>query len=180
MVKPRAPRNARGFTYTGKAAATRHARGFTYIGLLLAVAIMGAGLATVGHVWHTAVQRANERELEFIGEQFKQAIERYYESSPGPLKLLPATLEELVSDARHPGVVRHLRKLYVDPITGRGEWGLVKQDERIVGVHSLSERTAFRTRGISGPEAKPVSYSEWKFVAELARPLTADQMLTAP
>lgn len=158
----------------------RRVSGFTYIGLLLAVAIMSAGLAAVGQVWHATVQRANEKELQFVGGEFMRAIERYYERSPGPVKRLPATLEELVRDTRHPGTVRHLRKLYVDPITARPEWGLVKQDDRILGIYSLSERTPLRMSGIAGDAPRQSKYSDRKFVAQLTRPVAADKVDTAP
>jgi type II secretory pathway pseudopilin PulG len=142
-------------------------RGFTYIGLLLAIAIMTAGLAAVSQVWHTVVQRANEAELAFVGGQFKQALERYYENSPGGFKRFPQTLEELLRDPRQPVTVRYLRKIYADPITARAQWGLVKQDDRIIGVFSLSEDTPFRNRTSSSESTRARKYSDWKFLADV-------------
>ncbi|HEV7801475.1 MAG TPA: type II secretion system protein [Burkholderiales bacterium] len=142
--------------------------GFTYIGLLLAVAIMAVGSAAAGQVWHTTVQREKEMELQFIGGEFKQAIERYYESTPGPVKQLPPALTDLLRDPRHPTVVRHLRRMYRDPVT-EGEWGLVKQDGRIVGVYSVSDKTPMRNGALADGTTK-AKYSDWKFVAELTLP----------
>ena len=51
----------------------RHA-GFTYVGLLIAVAVLGVGLAAVGQVWSTAAAREKERELLFVGNQYRAAI----------------------------------------------------------------------------------------------------------
>ncbi|HEV7390504.1 MAG TPA: type II secretion system protein [Burkholderiales bacterium] len=147
-------------------------RGFTYIGLLLAIAIMSAGLAAVSQVWHTVVRRANEAELAFVGGQFKQALERYYDNSPGGFKRFPQTLEELLRDPRQPVTVRYLRRIYADPITARAQWGLVKQDDRIIGVFSLSEDTPFRNRASSSESTRPQKYSDWKFLADV-RPATA-------
>ena len=47
-------------------------RGFSYLIILFSVAIAAGGLAGTGIVWHTALQREKERELLFIGEQFRR------------------------------------------------------------------------------------------------------------
>ena len=44
--------------------------GFTYVGLLIAVALMGVGLAAYGELYSHAAQREKEAELLFIGGQF--------------------------------------------------------------------------------------------------------------
>lgn len=142
-------------------------RGFTYIGLLLLIAIGGIGLATVGQIWHTEAQREREKELLFVGEQYAMAIGSYYESTPGAVKQYPASLEALLQDHRFPVMRRHLRKLYRDPVTGDVEWGLILQQGRIVGVHSLSEQRPLKVA--SFPEgrdrfAAAGSYSGWGFV----------------
>lgn len=51
--------------------------GFTYIGVLMLVAIAGIGLAGVGIVWHQDAQREREKELLFIGDEYRQAIGSY-------------------------------------------------------------------------------------------------------
>src|SRR5258708_27803276 len=58
-------------------------RGFTYIAMLLIVAVMGTGLAGVRQLYSQAAQREKERELLFIGHQFRNAIAGYYNKSPG-------------------------------------------------------------------------------------------------
>ena len=143
-------------------------QGFTYIGLLIAVIITGITLATAGDVWHTAQQRERERELLFAGNQIRQAIKRYYNASGGPARQYPQSLEELLRDPRQPGVVRYLRRLYYDPITGTSEWGLVKDtNDRIMGVFSLSEERPIKQANFGAPnqdfEGKE-KYSEWTFI----------------
>lgn len=109
--------------------------GFTYIGLLILVALMSIVLAATGLVWHTETQREKERELLFAGEQFRRAIGAYYDRSPGEKKW-PGKLEDLLHDRRFPTTQRYLRRLYVDPMTGSADWGLVKGPEsEIVGVY---------------------------------------------
>ena len=51
----------------------------------------------------------------------------------------PESLDDLLEDNRGLVTRRHLRKIFVDPMTGRSEWGLVRVGGRIVGVHSLSD-----------------------------------------
>ena len=46
--------------------------GFTYIGLLIAILVLGIGLAVVGTVSHTLQLRDKERELLFVGDQFRR------------------------------------------------------------------------------------------------------------
>jgi type II secretory pathway pseudopilin PulG len=141
--------------------------GFTYIGLLIMVAISGIGLAGAGIVWHQDMQREREKELLFIGEQIRQGIGSYYENTPDGVKQYPKQLEDLILDNRFPVIKRHLRKLYNDPFSLKKEWGLVKQQGRIVGIYSTSELTPIRITGfLSQYETfgSAQKYSEWKFI----------------
>ena len=52
------------------------ARGFAYLWVLLLVAFMGVGLMLGIDVYLTEMQREKERELLFIGHQFRAAIAR--------------------------------------------------------------------------------------------------------
>src|SRR5438093_8240525 len=67
----------------GMSPAPRAARqgGFTYIGLLIAIALMGLGLAAYGELYSHAAQRDKEAELLFVGTQFRDAIASYYNKS---------------------------------------------------------------------------------------------------
>lgn len=141
--------------------------GFTYLGVMLAIALLTAVLGSSAEVWHTAHTREQERQLLFVGQQFRQAIERYYRNTPGAVKKFPPGLEALLEDPRQPGTQRYLRSIYRDPITGSAEWGLVKgADGGIVGVYSLSEAQPIKSagfdpadRGFEGAE----HYAEWVF-----------------
>lgn len=141
--------------------------GFTYLGLMFLIAFIGIGLAAAGTAWQTEVQREREKELLFIGEQYAMAIGSYYESTPGGLKQYPASLEDLLLDNRFSVVRRHLRKLYHDPVTGGEEWGLVKQQERIIGVYSLSPQRPLKKAEF--PMARTAfaaseNYAAWQFI----------------
>lgn len=142
--------------------------GFTYLGVLFLVAVIGIVLASVGTLWSAAKQRERERELLFVGGQFRRAIQQYYEHTPGPVKQYPKSLEDLLQDSRHPVTRRFLRKIFTDPMTGKAEWGMVQgPDGRLTGVYSLSEEQPIKTANFREAdhafEGKS-TYSEWKFV----------------
>ncbi|HYD82132.1 MAG TPA: type II secretion system protein [Paucimonas sp.] len=146
----------------------RAQRGFTYVAMLFALAIFGIGLAALGESWSAASRREREEELIRIGTAYARAIGEYHRRSPGARKAYPARLEELVEDKRFVGTVRHLRRLYRDPVTNGAEWGLVRAaDGGIMGVFSLSDKNALRTQPIVLPGAETATgarYSDWKFV----------------
>lgn len=143
-------------------------RGFTYLGLMLLIVLIGIGLAKAGMIWQTEVQREKEKELLFVGEQFRQAIGSYYENTPPPgVKQYPTTLEDLLHDPRFPETRRHLRRIYPDPVTGNSEWGLMKEQQRIVGVYSKSEaRPLMKVFTDEGRQdfSDAVTYAGWAFV----------------
>lgn len=106
--------------------ARRHAQdGFTYLAALLLIAISAAALASVAEAWSHARQREKEAQLLWVGNQFKQAIGVYYQRSPGSVKRYPANLDDLVEDRRFATVQRYLRRIYLDPMTGKAEWEVI-------------------------------------------------------
>lgn len=114
--------------------------GFTYVGLLIAVVIFGMGSVGAARLLASTERAEREAELLFVGHQFRQAIQSYVQAGPKAGQY-PATLDDLLLDRRYPTPRRHLRRLFVDPITGKADWGLVNAPEGgIMGVHSLSER----------------------------------------
>ena len=160
--------------------------GFTYLGVLFLIVFMGLALVAVAHVWHVSVQRDKEAELLFIGGQFREAIKRYSEISPGNASKqeFPKKLEELLEDKRFGTfTMRHLRKVYVDPMTGKRDWEVViLPGIGIVGVHSKSEGIPIKTSGFAVEfdkfsEAK--NYTDWVF-SPAGAPTTAAPAGTSP
>lgn len=132
-------------------------RGFTYIGVLLATAILTAGIGLAIEAWHTTLRRDREADLLHIGNQYQRAIMLYYEGSPTGRPRYPRELTDLVRDDRYPTTRRYLRKVYPDPITGT-EWGIMKSpDGGIMGVYSNSTAQPLKLRGAAA------SYQDWKF-----------------
>ena len=156
--------------------------GFTYVGMIVFVTIIGlVGAATlkVGAL----LQRAEaENELLETGAVFSAALASYAQATPPGQPSQPATLDALLRDPRFPVPLRHLRRIFVDPITGSTEWGLVRAAEGgpILGVYSLSQSQPLK---IANFDARFVNFdhkkqlSDWKFMA--GAPLAA-ATTTAP
>jgi hypothetical protein len=152
-------------------------RGFGYVFLLVLIAVLGAVSAFAWEEGRLSSRRDAEQELIHIGRTFEEALGSYSGVRPpdalsGPNSGVmmangPAQLEDLLRDPRVPGIRRHLRKLYPDPLTGTSEWGLVRNHGgRIVGIHSLSsatpiKKTGFEARHAHFGEAK--TYQDWHF-----------------
>lgn len=147
----------------------RYASGFTYLGLLLVMAIMGLTMTMAAELWQTTAQREKEAELLFIGHQFRLALQQYRDSDEGD-GTLPTKLEDLLQDTRSDGVRRYLRKVYLDPMTGNANWGLVlDEDGGIRGVYSQSAAIPLKTTGFSKDDAlfaNKQSYKDWRFIVK--------------
>jgi len=145
----------------------RRERGFTYIGVLVVVVLMGIALASAGEVWHTMQQREKEQQLLFIGHQFRLALKRYADHTPAKGRRQPLHLEELLLDPRHPGIQRYLRQIYLDPMTGSPEWGLITgPGGEIYGVHSLGEGEPLKKGHFDLADRHfegSMKYSDWVF-----------------
>lgn len=100
----------------------RRQSGFTYIGVLVAIAFMGIGLLAISEVWTTTAERQKITQLDWVGEQYVQAIQSYYYANTGSVHIYPAKLEDLLEDKRHLTIKRHIRTLYVNPFTGNNSW----------------------------------------------------------
>lgn len=163
----------------------RTQRGFTYVGLLLAVALLGTALAAAGSVWSLHEQREREAELLFAGAQIRQAITRYYEDVPqGQQHRFPQRLDDLLQDRRWPTLRRHLRRLYLDPMTGSADWGLVPAPGGgILGVYSRSASAPLKRHGFGRLDAgfeDAVALSDWRFVYRVPEPEEGAAEATQP
>lgn len=138
-------------------------KGFTLLGALIFAGFMGAGVAAYGELASHAAQREKEAELLFRGNQYRQAIERYYRKE----QRYPKALAELLEDRRYPTPVRHLRKLYPDPLTGSGDWGIMEAPGGgIMGVFSKSEDAPIKKAGFllaNQSFADATRYRDWQF-----------------
>jgi general secretion pathway protein G len=143
--------------------------GLSLVELIVTVAIL-AVLATIAvPVARFRVQREKERELRYDLWQMRDAIDHYKDAADrGGFQVkidtegYPPDLDTLVNGVDVQGKkVKFLRRIPVDPMTGKAEWGLRSmQDDpkgdswggqNVFDVYSKSQRTA-----IDGTK-----YSEW-------------------
>jgi type II secretory pathway pseudopilin PulG len=150
--------------------------GFTYVGLIVLVAIIGLVGAATLKADALLRRAAAEQELLEIGAAFSAALTSYAEATPRGQLPQPASLEELLKDPRFPGMRRHLRKIFVDPITGKAEWGIVWLNKGngingsggsgVLAVYSLSDAKPLKQANF---DARFQNFenrghlSEWKF-----------------
>lgn len=138
-----------------------------YLALLIVIAAMGGALAATGSLWQQVQQREKERDLLFVGLQFRRAIQQYYENSPGQKKY-PPTLDALLLDERMPTIRRYLRRPFRDPLTNGREWGLVLAPQGgIIGVHSLAEGRPIKQENFPAEldwQGGKRRYVEWQFI----------------
>jgi type II secretory pathway pseudopilin PulG len=144
----------------------RHA-GYTYLALMILVALIGILAASAVQVGALLQRRAAEEELLFVGGEFQRALASFANATPVGHSRHPRGLDDLLRDPRFPGVRRHLRRVYVDPVTGLANWALVPSaDGGIGGVHSASALEPIKQQGFGVDEerlAHKAHYSEWIF-----------------
>jgi type II secretory pathway pseudopilin PulG len=161
----------------------RDQRGAALLVVLVMVVIVGLVVGIAGTSWQTIMQRARETELFWRGDQYRQAIQSYYEYSSGGGRnragQYPAKLEDLLKDPRSLAPKKHIRRLFLDPMTD-GDWELIKDKAgRITGVHSSSSLEPFRQDGF--PEeyeafVGAASYATWEFIYMPKKKTTATKV----
>ena len=141
--------------------------GFALLGLLIVLMLTGIGLMAAVDMWTLQRQREREAQLLFAGDQYRLAIQRYYYAAPpGTPRTLPPSLQDLLEDPRHPTAVRHLRRLYPDPVTSQADWGLQRVGQGIAGVYSLSEAQPLKQAGFAHVYRQftdSTRYQQWVF-----------------
>lgn len=138
--------------------------GFAYLLLLYIVALLAISLLAVSALEYYAGVRSDEAQLLREGSEFSRALASYHDAASP--HVYPATLDELLLDRRAGGLRRHLRKIYVDPMTRTRDWELVVENGQIVGIHSRSERQPLKIAGFGPDEVgfeQAKTYADWIF-----------------
>lgn len=135
-------------------------RGVTLIELVVAITILLILTSAAIPIARTRIRRERERELRHDLWEMRDAIDRYKDAADrGAFQIkvgsegYPPDLETLVNGVDVQGKkVRFLRRIPVDPMTGKTEWGLRSmQDEpestswggqNVFDVYSKAEGTA--------------------------------------
>lgn len=115
--------------------------GFTYLGLIILVTVIGMVGALTLKADALLRRAAAEEELLEIGAMFSSALQSYASATPQGQPVQPPGLQDLLLDPRFPVPRRHLRKIFVDPMTGKPEWGIVyaNGNRGVIAVYSLSQ-----------------------------------------
>lgn len=130
---------------------------------------MAAG--SMVQLYQTQTRREKEEQLLFVGDQYRRAISSYFNSFPaGSARTLPQSIDALLNDTRFPTPKQHLRRLYLDPMTGQADWQLVSGGGGVIGVRSRSTLAPFKVSDFAQPyqsfEGK-TSYADWVFAVKL-------------
>lgn len=146
----------------------RGQHGFTYLGLIILVAIIGLVGAAGAKFGAILQRRAAEQALLDIGAQFSDALRSYADATPAGQPTQPPSLKELLKDPRFPVIHRHLRKLFVDPVTGKAEWGVVYVANQVgvLSVYSLSNAKPIKQGNFDArfPDFDGKAHlSDWRF-----------------
>ena len=148
----------------------RRQQGFTYLGLIILVTIIGLAAVAALQVGALQQRRQAEQNLLLIGREFYDALISYANATPAGQSAAPSRLEDLLLDPRFPSIRRHLRRIVVDPMTGKAEWGVqiggVSGGQGIVGIYSLSEEKPIKIDNFDPPFVQfkgKNSYRDWVF-----------------
>ena len=142
-------------------------RGFTMVELMVAMTILMILTATAAPMVRIIIQRAKERELRRDLWEMRDAIDRYKDAADrGAFQTkvdsqgYPPDLDTLVKGVDSNGKkMRFLRRVPIDPMTGKDEWGCARcrmipiptpgAGENVFDVYTKSEGT-----GLDGSKYK--------------------------
>jgi len=142
-------------------------KGYILIGMLVLMLVASYALTEASAKWSDTVKREREQTLLKVGDTYRKAIGSYYNQTPGIVKEYPPNLEVLVLDNRFVTPRRHIRKLYLDPVTQQAGWGLLQAPSGgIIGVYSLSSEMPIKRKSFrpiyKSFENQPI-YGNWYF-----------------
>lgn len=148
----------------------RYTTGFSYFGVLFVVVLIGLALSGASVILQFQLQRQKEQQLLFIGKQYINAIDSYYNAGPGAVFEYPKTIAELLRDPRYPDIKRHLRKPWLDPFTMKSDWVLIRTNKGgIAGISSQANGTPIKQAGFGNEDLDRLldgktSYQQWRFI----------------
>ncbi|HEX9860887.1 MAG TPA: type II secretion system protein [Nitrospirota bacterium] len=149
--------------------------GYTYIGLLMVIVIIGIMTTVVAQTWKSVARVQKEKELIWIGHQFRTALKGYYDYRKGlhggnPGAFYPSDVKDLLKDPGRPADHAYLRKIYTDPVTGKDDWVYIMGGgtggSGIIGVRSASDKATLKRDGFDKADENfkgKTKYSEWEF-----------------
>jgi len=151
----------------------RNQRGLTLVELIVAFTIMLILTSMAVPLARSKVRAQRERDLRVALREMRGAIDKYKDYADlgylGPQKTgtnnWPETLDVLVEGVKLPGPegkkMRFLRRIPVDPFTGKAEWGL-RSDQDDPKSQSWGGQCVFDVYSKTQEKAADgTAYSEW-------------------
>jgi len=154
---------------SGRLLARKREAGLTLVELIVTVAILGILASAAVPLARFKVQREKERELKRDLWEMRDAIDHYKDAADKgafQIKLdsqgYPPDMDELVKGVDIQGKkVRFLRKIPVDPMTGKAEWGMRSMQDDPTS-DSFGGQSVFDVYSKStGTALDGTKYSEW-------------------
>jgi len=145
--------------------------GFAYLSLMILLAILGLVAASTIKLGSVLQRSCAEQELLLIGTAFSEALQSYADATPPGQSTIPLVLHDLLRDPRFSSPKRHLRKIYVDPITGSDTWGIVYAGDNagVIAIYSLSNARPVKVSNFPqrfASFAGAAKLSDWKFTGK--------------
>jgi len=152
-----------------RTAGRQHERGLTLVELIVTVAILSILASAAVPIARFQIKRQNERQLRYDLWMMRDAIDHYKDAADRnafQIKLdsqgYPPDLETLVTGVEvQTKKVKFLRKIPVDPMTGKAEWGLRSMQDDPTS-DSYGGQSVFDVYSkSSGTALDGTKYSDW-------------------
>lgn len=85
-------------------------RGMTYLWTLFLVFLLGLGIGKTLEVYSKMIEREKLADARYQKDLYDQAMQAYYNNSPGYIRTYPESQTALLADPRHLTLHRYLRK----------------------------------------------------------------------
>ncbi|WP_151807339.1 type II secretion system protein [Acinetobacter bereziniae] len=122
--------------------------GYSYLYFIILIIFLSIFVSNSLLVYSTFVKIEKDRELIRISDLYCNALKSYFANSPNGIYHYPKKIDFLLRDPRYEKITRYLRKLEVDPISGKN-FTLVKNDfNQIIDIKSNSEIDIYNLKNI--------------------------------
>lgn len=144
-------------------------RGLTLIELIIAITIISILIGAAVPIARKQIMRTKERDLRYALWQMRDAIDRYKDAADrGAFQIkvgtegYPPDLETLVDGVDVQGKkVRFLRRIPVDPMTGKSDWNLHSMQDEAKSDSWGGQNVFDVTSKSTGTALDGTKYSDW-------------------